>query len=235
LTEPDVEINTRLRSETLVAHVPPEARTEVEGDRVTLAREQTRRGVPEHMESGVHYRDVLIDKRLTGEKDADASESELHAAAKRASVSRGRMRELAQRGSGQTGPESAEPREERDNVSDDTSAMVKRRIERDKRREVRAKSGQRSDETSSPRENGGSPEVSRNPGSTGELIADFLNRTPLAAVLGAGAVVGAAAGAVTAAKVPRNQKDRIAGEVKVDLLNKIELLTIRLRLHRASD
>jgi hypothetical protein len=234
LREPDVEINTRLRSESLVAHVPPEARTEVEGDRVTLAREQTRRGVPEHMESGVHYRDVLIDKRLTGEKDAGASERELQAAAaKRASVSRGGMREPAQRGSRQAGPGSAELREERDNVSDDTSATVKRRIERDKRREARAKSGQ--DKTTSRRENGGSPEASRNPGSTGELIADFLNRTPLAAVLGAGAVVGAAAGAVTAAKVPRNQKDRIAGEVKVDLLNKIELLTIRLRLHRASD
>jgi hypothetical protein len=81
----------------------------------------------------------------------------------------------------------------------------------------------------------GATTVLRRPGSTGELVADYLKRTPLAAVLGAGAVVGAAAGAVAAAKRSRDQKDRIAGEVKIDLLNKIELLTIRLRLHRTSD
>ncbi|HSD25203.1 MAG TPA: hypothetical protein VLB79_12855 [Solirubrobacterales bacterium] len=70
---------------------------------------------------------------------------------------------------------------------------------------------------------------------TGKLVADYLRQTPFRTVLGVGAVAGAATGAITAARLARRQKDVITGEVKIDLLKKIELLTIRLRLDRASE
>ena len=50
-------------------------------------------------------------------------------------------------------------------------------------------------------------------------------------LLAAGAVLGAAVGAATARR--SDPEDVITGEVNIDLLKKVELLTIRLRLHRS--
>jgi hypothetical protein len=87
-----------------VAYVPPAARTEVEGNRVKLARRETRRGVPAKLESGGQYRDVFIDRGLVGEEDAGGNETELRAtAATGAVVSRVESREAGERDSELTG------------------------------------------------------------------------------------------------------------------------------------
>ncbi len=58
------------------------------------------------------------------------------------------------------------------------------------------------------------------------------NLTSLTALLGVGVVVGAAAGAL-AARRSQADEDVISGTVSIDLLEKIELLTVRLNLHRS--
>ncbi len=63
-------------------------------------------------------------------------------------------------------------------------------------------------------------------------IAGLANRANVPTVLGVGAVVGALAGAA-AARRSHSDDDVITGKVSIDLLEKIELLTIRLRLHRS--
>jgi hypothetical protein len=57
VTRPDFEIDARLRAETLVTRVPPDAQAEAEGEDVKLERRQTRRGVSER---------VAVEKRLVG-------------------------------------------------------------------------------------------------------------------------------------------------------------------------
>lgn len=191
------------------------------------------------MEPGGRYRDVFVDKRLAGSMKADGSseaESRAGATAKSAAVSRGRSRETGERGSTRTrGAVSNGHEEELDNVSDDRSTAAKRRVEREKRRQALAENGRGSDGMSS-RDMEGTPlNVLQGRVSTGKLVADYLRQTPFRTVLGVGAVAGAATGAITAARLARRQKDVITGEVKIDLLKKIELLTIRLRLDRASE
>jgi hypothetical protein len=66
VTAADFEVSGRLRADRSLVHVSADAKTEVEGD-VTLTRRQTRRGVPAKLESGEHYRDIVIDQRLVGE------------------------------------------------------------------------------------------------------------------------------------------------------------------------
>jgi hypothetical protein len=66
VTAADFEVSGRLRANRSLVHIPPDAKIEVEGD-VTLTPRQTRRGVPAKLESGKHYRDIVIDKRLVGE------------------------------------------------------------------------------------------------------------------------------------------------------------------------
>jgi hypothetical protein len=61
-------------------------------------------------------------------------------------------------------------------------------------------------------------------------LAHRASRAKLTTLLGAGAALGAAAGA--AAAMRSQPEDVISGEVSIDLLKKVELLTIRLRLHR---
>ena len=61
-------------------------------------------------------------------------------------------------------------------------------------------------------------------------IANRANRAKLTTWLGVGAVVGAVAGAAAARR--SHPDDVISGQVSIDLLKKVELLTIRLRLHR---
>lgn len=62
-------------------------------------------------------------------------------------------------------------------------------------------------------------------------IADRANRVSFTTLVGVGAIVGAAAGAATAMRSRRN--DVITGQVSIDLLKKVELLTIRLHLDRS--
>jgi hypothetical protein len=83
--------------------VPPDARTETDGDEVGLARDETRTGVPEDMWPGERYEDVAVIKRLTGRVHARGIETgepsrgssptkeQLHDQAKRLNI-RGRSR-----------------------------------------------------------------------------------------------------------------------------------------------
>jgi hypothetical protein len=83
----------------------------------------------------------------------------------------------------------------------------------------------------SPREaNGALSELARRDGAISEL-AQRASRAKLTTVLGVGAVVGAVAGAATA--MHSHSDDVISGKVSIDLLKKVELLTITLRLHRS--
>ena len=62
-------------------------------------------------------------------------------------------------------------------------------------------------------------------------LTERLNGANLTMLLAAGAVLGAAVGAAKARR--SDPEDVITGEVSIDLLKKVELLTIRLRLHRS--
>jgi hypothetical protein len=68
-------------------------------------------------------------------------------------------------------------------------------------------------------------------GAIGEWVVDHVKDAKLTTVLGVGAVIGAVAGAATAMR--SRSDDVISGQVSIDLLKKVELLTIRLRLHRS--
>jgi hypothetical protein len=70
VTTPDFEIDVSLVARDLVHHVPPDAKTETEGEDVTLGREEVRGGLPEETQAGAHYTDVVVEKRLVGFKDA---------------------------------------------------------------------------------------------------------------------------------------------------------------------
>lgn len=68
MSPPDFEIKASIRAKRLVARVPPHAQTRAEGkEEVTLTRHEQRSGVPETMEAGESYSDVVIDKRIVGE------------------------------------------------------------------------------------------------------------------------------------------------------------------------
>ena len=67
MSPPDFEIKASIRAKRLVARVPPNAETRAEGEEVTLTRHEQRSGVPETMEAGEPYSDVVIDKRIVGE------------------------------------------------------------------------------------------------------------------------------------------------------------------------
>jgi hypothetical protein len=68
VSPPDFEIKASIRAKRLVARVPPNAQTRAEREEeVTLTRHEQRSGVPETMEAGEPYSDVVIDKRIVGE------------------------------------------------------------------------------------------------------------------------------------------------------------------------
>ena len=62
-------------------------------------------------------------------------------------------------------------------------------------------------------------------------MTERLNGANFTMLLAAGAFLGAAVGAVTARR--SEPDDVITGQVSIDLLKKVELLTIRLRFHRS--
>ena len=70
-------------------------------------------------------------------------------------------------------------------------------------------------------------------GAIGQWIADRLDGPSFTAWLGMGAAVGAVVGATTAMR--SHPDDVISGQVSIDLLKKVELLTIRLKLHRSGE
>ncbi|HEY3206831.1 MAG TPA: hypothetical protein VGJ58_07755 [Gaiellaceae bacterium] len=237
MTAPDFEISTRLRADSLTAHVPPDVRTAVEGDDVTLARDQTRRGLPAQIETAAQYRNVLIEKRLLGEKHGRSDgEGQLRTAtAKNAALSRGRSSEVST-ASRQAKRADREPTEgEPDDMSNDMSAAERRRVQRERRRHTLVDNRPRVDEVSAHDGTGGSPADSRRRTSIRELVGSSLTSISVPTALGLGAVIGAAAGAGTAAKMASRQEDVISGAVKIDLLKKVELLTIKLRIRRGSD
>jgi hypothetical protein len=79
--------------------------------------------------------------------------------------------------------------------------------------------------------NSASSGLSGGDGALGEWLADRANRTKFTTVLGVGALLGAVTGAATAMRT--RSDDVISGQVSIDLLKKVELLTIRLRLRRS--
>jgi hypothetical protein len=62
MTTPDFEISTTLRARNLTSHVPPDGKTDPEG--VTVERHHKREGLPEEMQPGGHYTDVMVNKRV---------------------------------------------------------------------------------------------------------------------------------------------------------------------------
>jgi hypothetical protein len=78
--------------------------------------------------------------------------------------------------------------------------------------------------------NGVVSEQSRGDGAISEF-AHRASSAKLTTLLGAGVVLGAVAGAAAATR--SHSDDVISGKVSIDLLKKVELLTIRLRLQRS--
>jgi hypothetical protein len=69
MSVPDFEVAARMRGKSLVARVPPDPATETTGDGVELMHRQTRQRLPEEMEPGHAYQNVLVTKRLIGRVD----------------------------------------------------------------------------------------------------------------------------------------------------------------------
>jgi len=63
-------------------------------------------------------------------------------------------------------------------------------------------------------------------------IASSSRRRTNYGPLGIGVVACLAVGAATAAKLNSNRRDTVTADVRVQLLNRIELATIKLELHR---
>jgi hypothetical protein len=79
--------------------------------------------------------------------------------------------------------------------------------------------------------NGSSSEPVTTAGAIGDWLTDRARQAPWTTVLGGGALLGAAVGAATAMR--SRPDDVITGQVSVDLLKKVELLTVRLRIDRS--
>jgi hypothetical protein len=84
VTTPDFEITACLHARKLMTHIPPDAQTEATGEDVTLVRRQRRSGLPAKTESGGRYSDVVVEKRLAGEKGGSGQiDGEAEAASER--------------------------------------------------------------------------------------------------------------------------------------------------------
>jgi hypothetical protein len=68
MSVPDFEVAARIRGKSLIARVPPDPATETTGG-AELMRRQTRQRLPEEMEPGHTYHNVLVTKRLIGRVD----------------------------------------------------------------------------------------------------------------------------------------------------------------------
>jgi len=118
-------------------------------------------------------------------------------------------------------------------MSNDLISATKRRAAaREKRRKTLSLEPQPQplDEATEPSEDGASS-------LRDDSVSDFAGATRSRSgrvTFGLGALIGAAAGA-TAANLASRRKDVISGVVRIDLLKRVELLSIKLRLQRAAE
>jgi hypothetical protein len=113
-------------------------------------------------------------------------------------------------------------------MSDRDSSVAKRRIDRERRRQTTQHLSGRTRTSVTD----GMRFLSAPPGAAVRVANYFRGRTLVARPLGVGVVLGAAAGAAVAAKLDSNRRDTISGDVRVHLLNKIELATVKLHIQR---
>lgn len=117
-------------------------------------------------------------------------------------------------------------------MSNDLISATKRRAAaREERRKTLSLEPQPLDEGTEPGE-GGAP--AHRDDAVGDLVANAKRLTAGRVTFGVGALIGAAAGA-TAANLASRRKDVISGVVRIDLLKKVELLSIKLNLQRAAE
>jgi hypothetical protein len=203
VTAPDFEISTRLRADSLIAHVTPDVRITVDGDDVTLARRQTRRRVPAKLEPGGVYENVLIEGRLIGERRASRtnySPLELPAANSKA-LSRDRSTRAGMRAAVPSSrPDQEVARSDRRGRGDELGHAAMRRAERAKRRRTRAENAQRRDGARLRHASAGASADVLDPARVTHLLANAGSRLPVPAAVGLGALVGLFAGAAAAIK-----------------------------------
>jgi hypothetical protein len=230
VTASDFEISGRLEADSLTIHVPPDMRTLAEGDGVVLGRAHARHGLPAHLEPGAQYSNISIERRVCGENEGFFRlEKPRSAMARTAAFPEGRSR-----GSGVplliTSPADEGAVENQDMSNDLISATKRRAAAREKRRKTLSLEPQPLDEAMQPSEDGA---PSLRDDSVSDLVAGAKRSTSGPVTFGLGALVGGAAGAIVANFVSRH-KDVISGVVRIDLLNRVELLSIKLRLQRAA-
>lgn len=228
MTAADFELSARLDADSLTIHVSPETRTLVEGDGVVLDRAHARHGLPAHVEPGARYSNVSIERRVRGQ-DEGSMRFELPRPAMTPTAA---FPEGPSGGSGLITSPADEGAVENEDMSNDLISATKRRAAaRDKRRKTLALEPRPRDEDTEPGEDG-TPSFQDN--SVGDLVAGTARSTSGRVTFGLGALIGAAAGA-TAANLVSRRKDVISGVVRIDLLKRVELLSIKLRLQRAAE
>lgn len=215
MTAADFELGGRIEADSLAIHVPPDMRTLVEGDGVVLDRAHARHGLPAHLEPGARYSNISIERSVGGQNVA--------------------FPEAPSRGSG-ISPLTASPADEgavenQDMSNDLISATKRRAAAREKRRKTHSLEPQPLDEATEPSEDGA---PSLRDDSVSDLVAGAKGWTSGRVTFGLGALIGAAAGA-TVANLASRRKDVISGVVRIDLLKRVELLSIKLRLQRAAE
>lgn len=195
-------------------------------------REDRRQGVPKELVAGVPYRSVDVRRAVRGKLTPSA----VTPVRSRADTDSGVIETSSEGGS---------------MASDRSAAAEERRVHREQRRDVFAQGRPRSNGSNS----GSSRRAASSVAGFAEVPAviaqrvrsgisknaDFL-RGPLRNLrneelgMGAAAAIGAILGVVGAAKVDRRRRqdgNTVSGEVAVHLLNKIELLTLRLQIRQA--
>jgi len=228
VTAADLELSARLDADSLTIHVPPATRTLVEGDGVVLDRADARHGLPAHLEPGARYSDVSIESHMRGE-----NEGSLRWKGPRPAMEPGAAFPESASGGSELVPSPAnEGAVENEDMNNDLISATKRRATaREKRRTTLAREPRPSDEATEPSENG---TAAFQDVSIGDFVAGTARSTSGRVTFGLGALIGAAAGA-TAANLASRRKDVISGVVRIDLLKRVELLSIKLRLQRAAE
>jgi hypothetical protein len=211
----DFELGARLEADSLTVHVPPSVRTLIEGDAVVLDHADVRHGLPAHLEPGAQSSNISVERRVHGQIEAFPG-----------GLSRGMgitpsIASFADEGA-----------VENQGMSNDLMTATKRRAAaREKRRRTLSVEPQPQAEAMQPSEDGApSPQDD----SVSDLFLGATRTTSGRVTFGLGALMGAAAGA-TLANLASRRKDVISGVVRIDLLKRVELLSIKLRLQRAAE
>jgi hypothetical protein len=222
----DFEIDVRLAADRLATHVPPDVRTSVEGEGVAVQRDESRHGRSVQLEPGARHTDVSIGKRLRGRNERSFRLESRNPASTKFSGEpsggsgiHGSIRDPAADKAAQSTP-----------MSTDVSPAAKRRAQREERRKTLAVEPHSPGNGAALSGNGAESAVDQ---SVGEVPRSMRQSLSVRMALGAGALLGAVGGA-TAAKLVARRKDVITGDVRIDLLKKVELLSIKLRLDRAA-